>query len=476
MTLATLFGIAFISAVWAFILYSIISRFSERARVSCEKQAHAQLKYLVFIAFGVALVYAVILANAYLESPEFCGSCHSMEHENDTYRAPGNSTMGSAHLENGTSCADCHNSPGVAGAIYSKGKGAVWLIKDLTGTSSVGKADISNENCVRCHDEAELNAKMATPEGEKEHSKANGDCADCHSMHSGTIGYTNKGCLACHNTTVEQLSNHEMATQNLTGKTCVDCHDRAHPGDADIYFDDIEGLKSVFCSDCHSEIYVTYSSNDYLVDNYGDCISCHASHNNHSAPHDVAHPYDDCGDCHDDNATYSVHTQNVTYSGFAFSLGDGDFCADCHAPQYNAYYGNATQETFAYYGDCVDCHSTHTQSSVPHDTEGYAACYKCHEGYDTVVQIHNVSSGGINYSYYMQSLQIPNAFCYDCHEVEYNALHSGNHSGMNCTDCHIYHRDTQANCITCHPTHSIQNYDYPACLQCHDAHTTWRKN
>jgi len=502
MTLETLFGVVFISVVWALILYYTLIHFSRRhysrrtkhtkekteekvknnknniidntKKDNTKGQTKGQMKYLLFLAFGVVLVYACIIAYSYFETPEFCGSCHSMQHEYETYKNPGNSIMGKAHLENETSCSDCHNSPGLAGAIYSKGKGAFWAVKEYTGTANVGDAELSNENCIRCHDELRLNKKIEAVEGEKEHYKEGKKCYDCHTVHSGTFGFSKKGCLACHNMSEEQLQAHETTTKNLTGKDCNYCHENAHPYDiAYNEYPSLQNLKDSFCLDCHADIYSIYMQETYLVDNYGGCLDCHISHDNYTTPHITTSPYDKCQDCHKDYATYSVHTKNISYDSVYYVT--GDFCKECHQTQYLAYYGNATQETFAYYGECTDCHSTHAKTSVPHSTDGYAACYKCHESYDIFVQIHNPKPEEINYSYYLQTSPIPNSFCANCHETQYHALYTGIHSSLNCTDCHIYHRDTQPNCKSCHTTHTGENYEYPYCIQCHDVHTTGRK-
>lgn len=107
-----------------------------------------------------------------LDGTDFCGGCHVMEEQVETY-------LHSAHRL-GASCGDCHIPHSlVPGAFYKAYTGT----KDLLGvmldkdpfhiqTSKIGR-DIIQENCLRCHNDLLEEVGDTKREGGQY-------CFDCH--------------------------------------------------------------------------------------------------------------------------------------------------------------------------------------------------------------------------------------------------------------------------------------------------------
>lgn len=98
---------------------------------------------------GIFLLKLPPLANA-MDGPEFCGICHVMEPQVDSY-------LHSAHRD-AARCGDCHLPHGlVRGSFYKAYTGtrdaAAVLLKTYPATISIsahGK-EVVQENCLRCH-------------------------------------------------------------------------------------------------------------------------------------------------------------------------------------------------------------------------------------------------------------------------------------------------------------------------------------
>jgi nitrate/TMAO reductase-like tetraheme cytochrome c subunit len=108
---------------------------------------------LALVAGLVATVVAFggMAALSYMESPEFCGRCHTMDAQVQAHEF-------SAHES--VECAECHVGDGLRGLIKSKMDGAQQTIKILTGTyakpipPAAHDMPPANTICLRCHDPA----------------------------------------------------------------------------------------------------------------------------------------------------------------------------------------------------------------------------------------------------------------------------------------------------------------------------------
>lgn len=124
----------------------------------------------VFISFALMLVTKVPALG--LDKAEFCGQCHVMDEQVDTY-------LHSAHRL-GATCGDCHIPHSlVYGATYKAYTGTRDIVAVVTDTApkeirvtKLGQ-DILQENCLRCH------GQMLEQVGD---TKRDGGryCFDCH--------------------------------------------------------------------------------------------------------------------------------------------------------------------------------------------------------------------------------------------------------------------------------------------------------
>ncbi|AGA69011.1 nitrate/TMAO reductase, membrane-bound tetraheme cytochrome c subunit [Desulfitobacterium dichloroeliminans LMG P-21439] len=112
------------------------------------------MKKLVLIVAILSLSFGLLLLTKHpalgLDGPVFCGSCHVMEEQVETY-------LHSAHRL-GTKCGDCHVPhslvPGAINKAYTGTKDFIGVLRDkdpyTIEVSPLGQ-DIIQENCLRCH-------------------------------------------------------------------------------------------------------------------------------------------------------------------------------------------------------------------------------------------------------------------------------------------------------------------------------------
>ncbi len=114
-----------------------------------------KLKWAAIIAglglIGFSMMLMIKIPALGLAEAEFCGQCHAMDEQVDTY-------LHSSHLHV-TNCGDCHSPhPIVTGSIFSAYTGARDLYRVVTNTTppvittmNLSKKVIQ-ENCLRCHE------------------------------------------------------------------------------------------------------------------------------------------------------------------------------------------------------------------------------------------------------------------------------------------------------------------------------------
>ena len=136
-------------------------------------------QFLNHIGLKIALVVLVVVvigmmaagaAYAYSDSPEFCGSCHSMEQAHSTWQASNHKQL---------KCTDCHlPQQNLAIKLITKGTTGMndtyhEVLRDYPVAmklSTKGKT-IVEDNCLRCHKSTVENTNMAV---------GNADCTKCH--------------------------------------------------------------------------------------------------------------------------------------------------------------------------------------------------------------------------------------------------------------------------------------------------------
>jgi cytochrome c nitrite reductase small subunit len=113
-------------------------------------------------AFGAGLSYA--------DKPQFCGSCHSMQHVYTTWQ-------NSSHRQ--LSCGDCHlPQDNIIYKFYVKGENGMRhtyheTVRDYPNTIAFTETanKIANKNCLRCHAYTVKNTTL---------SHGDDDCTRCH--------------------------------------------------------------------------------------------------------------------------------------------------------------------------------------------------------------------------------------------------------------------------------------------------------
>ena len=134
------------------------------------------LAVFVFAAVGMLVAGA---GYAYADSPQFCGSCHSMTESTASWQASNHKQI---------RCTDCHlPHQNLAIHLIVKAKTGMndtyhEVLRDYPANmvlSTQGKA-IVNDNCLRCHQSTVENTAMAA---------GGNDCIKCH---RGLVHGTNK--------------------------------------------------------------------------------------------------------------------------------------------------------------------------------------------------------------------------------------------------------------------------------------------
>jgi cytochrome c nitrite reductase small subunit len=144
---------------------------------------------VVCVAIGLGVMAVVQQSNT---NPSFCGVCHIMQANVDSY-------LNSRHLDNvhakaGVGCKDCHDYPLQAeissGIAYISGNYMVNMQGKLF------QRKFTNEMCYKCHISYQHVAEMTDFLHRNPHFNHNGElpCSNCHISHGSQIDY----CAQCH--------------------------------------------------------------------------------------------------------------------------------------------------------------------------------------------------------------------------------------------------------------------------------------
>lgn len=355
--------------------------------------------FILVLLVPLALGTGILAVGSFLEvheAPGLCGEyCHAMEPLYVSYNNPGNNTMLSDHSSRGVTCLDCHTGPGWGGQID------VWMdvpheaYYEVMGKYEPGDlgGHVSPLWCTKCHDGdyAPLPLHITTAINTTLDIHVEGSfCGDCHNAHDGGIGYTEEACTVCHGTEIEDflisLDNHGARS----GGECMDCHDRAHPSDAQIPFADYpELIDSKFCSDCHIGEFqaLNGSATPLAKELYGECTSCHEDHEPSVPIHDMVAPFDDCAQCHLGMDKLGGIHNRTKISYIEMDGIENDFCKACHSPEVGRLSRSAIHGDL----DCVSCHDDHGLRVVFDD------CIDCHG--DELPEWHVPETIGCNWDY-----------------------------------------------------------------------------
>ena len=370
-----------------------------------------------------------------------------------------------------------------------------------TGVALVGAH--AKAECLRCHNDRGPTAAFAVR-----------GCRGCHQdVHLGELG---SDCAVCHDELNWQpkgfVLEHARTRFPLVGAhaatACWRCHEGARVG----HFT----RESSRCEDCHARDLALVSDPDHAALGWVlDCGRCHlpttwggVGFQHFGFPLDGAHAALDCSACHanqvfvglptdcfgchqddysaaqdPDHLTLMLstmcsdcHTTSSWYDAHFSHLGISSGCVDCHLADYQETTDpNHALENLSH--DCEQCHTTDTWSGAAFSHAGITSgCAECHlDDYQATSEPNHAQAG------------FP-VSCESCHNTvawsdatfDHNfPINSGDHSGLDCIDCHLAPRSFAIfSCTHCHEHRQseaddehddVRGYVWEsmACYQCH---------
>ncbi|MDH5506955.1 MAG: cytochrome c3 family protein [Anaerolineae bacterium] len=292
----------------------------------------------------------------------------------------------------------------IAGGLISN----TSQVKAQTVQPTERKLELSSENCLECHEQADMYADL--PSGEQVyltidpqvfaasvHGQEDLACSDCHvdiseyphptlqaSTRRELTVQQNVNCIACHeeNQQAVEDSVHQRAADagDIEAAVCSDCHgahDTSPPAEP-------RSKIPHTCQRCHSEIYDIYQGSVHgaaLLDESNPdvptCIDCHGVHNVEGPSNGSFHLFSPqiCASCHADEslmAQYDISTD-------VFDT----YVADFHGTTVILFEALAPdQQTNK--PVCIDCHGVHDMVKTD-DPQSHvipenllATCQRCH--------------------------------------------------------------------------------------------------
>lgn len=241
----------------------------------------------------------------------------------------------------------------------------------LTLAAIPAAAQLSNDECVACHDTVD-----ATKFGASVHAPV--DCTGCHAditqvPHEPAPAKVD--CASCHPDAVEAWNHSLHAKAAASGKgpgaQCKDCHGSPH---------EITPMQRAqipkTCSNCHGQKFVMQKAG----------LSAQPAISYQESVHGLAVAKGStraavCTDCHD---SHNVRPANDPLSGI-FKFNVGRTCGQCHAAIAGEYHDSVHGQALARGNGstpvCTDCHGIHTISAAADPSRGpRASCSGCHEG------------------------------------------------------------------------------------------------
>ncbi len=183
-----------------------------------EKKAKKINKNRAWTIIGIIAAVLVVVGGAgggYLihlsdTSPQFCGTCHIMDPNVDSYLS--SNDMDFLHFKAGVQCKECHDYP-VPAEVASG-------IKFITGNYEVdaeGKlmpVTYDNDMCLKCHISYDFIAESTAHLSRNPHDSHNGQmaCKTCHVSHGDQIDF----CSQCHDNGGQMMVSQKLADVGLT--------------------------------------------------------------------------------------------------------------------------------------------------------------------------------------------------------------------------------------------------------------------
>jgi hypothetical protein len=400
--------------------------------------------YLLLPVLGAALVLMLVVglsgrmfAGAPTPSiPEkllYCGTCHSMEKETDTWQKSPHSSV---------ACLQCHEESDVA-----------WVKHELTdlGDSMAGKAQAKSlhaiplkapdARCEECHaDQMDEIMKDVTPAPMTPGAKTAGTPGKpmaikaAHAVHTEKVGLS---CAECHTDSAHGTVLTGDALRDKAHEQCMSCHVEKQVK--------IAVIDSTSCGACHTDV----------------ASVTPADHKNAATwqkAHGKAAAAGTCGACHLDESA-GTHAQIARPENFPSAA--KDTCVACHSgmqmPHPDSFlstHGKVSLKTPA--GTCEACHSAGSQATAA--TGGAASCTSCHASSmphpDNFLAQHGAAASANP------------ASCATCHSPNNIANPTAYHASSNfCSDCHGTAMPHPADFLSKHG--AAANADPSSCTNCH---------
>ncbi len=129
---------------------------------------------LVIGPLGLSLL-TMTGARALEQRPEFCATCHEERINYETW-------LRSGAARDHPTCIECHSAPGLYGALDAQARGAVHVVKHVTGQFTEPlRGTVPQGWCMKCH--------TADARLQREHREAprfaTASCAECHNHRPG---------------------------------------------------------------------------------------------------------------------------------------------------------------------------------------------------------------------------------------------------------------------------------------------------
>lgn len=365
------------------------------------------LSFVLLVIAGFATVEAT-------SSSPFCGTCHEMNPEYNTWKASSHSTV---------ACKTCHIQPGVVSYAKAKANGLVELYKkttdDYTAPIQMIK-EVPNSTCESCHNmkTRETSAKGDIIIPHDKHLAKDISCVTCHSgIAHGNVADRNVTYKTDYDKWSGTLGKQMMSNVKFTQpkmEDCIKCHETRQV--------------STECKTCHSTGMKpkSHDAADFKNNSHGQlaekdiqkCNSCHSTMSQNELknlePKSASDQFFNTG---------TAKTSNITAQEYAK---ENTYCQKCHATRPQSHDANFIDAHGALAKKdkqkCSACHNEQKATSGTITSTGLVsnavsiahtgsapACATCHpashEGKDFRAS-HPINLTGITK---------PNATCYTCH-------------------------------------------------------------
>jgi predicted CXXCH cytochrome family protein len=323
------------------------------------------------------------------ESPQFCGACHEMGHNFDTWGESRHKAI---------TCADCHAQPGLTGWVKAKAAGVKQLKVHFSSASISGikiessQRDTITANCKRCHGGvARVGERLGLGVSHRQHLDKGMDCVACH-----TGAFTHPKQLDKADAGTPPNEGHPLEARFVEVAQCFACHDGKTTQGSTTVFDARDESR---CLKCHPDAdhARAHGARDRKSAERKPCLDCH-EHQEGEAHFQVGKPGAICVKCHEKEQHASTHSpykkaecdecHRVMSPAYLFKVGPRPteaLCLDCHPDldkllkaekpdpkklsgfakgEDDLHRGHATELREQIGGDwCLSCHAPHASDS-----------------------------------------------------------------------------------------------------------------